>query len=53
MVAGVLENGNEDFHSCEDVYEAVGPILESSCSSETMHDDIMEVCQSIYNVLSQ
>lgn len=28
MILGVLENGIEDFHDSEDIYEAIGEVLQ-------------------------
>nr|CAB3219642.1 ATP-binding cassette sub-family F member 3 [Phallusia mammillata] len=47
----VLENAADEFQSIDDVYNAVGPILESSTVSDSSRE-VMEVCKLIYDRIS-
>lgn len=47
-VSNVLQNGKEDFHSVDDVYESVGEILlDVASDAKKSEDDVMKFCQLI------
>lgn len=49
MHAGVLESP-EDFESSEDIYEAVGGVLEGA-AEDTTEKDVRDLCQQLYSAL--
>ena len=49
MHAGVLESP-EDFESSEDVYEAVGGVLEGAAEGTT-EKAVRDLCQQLYSAL--
>ncbi|XP_018564615.1 ATP-binding cassette sub-family F member 3 [Anoplophora glabripennis] len=49
-VEGVLENGAEDFEDSEEVYEAVGEVLQEISSDKT-EEDIRNICNELLNML--
>ncbi|XP_054733647.1 ATP-binding cassette sub-family F member 3 [Anastrepha obliqua] len=51
-IEGVLCGSLEDFESCDDIYEAVGDILQS-INTEKSEDDIRELCDEFYNIIKK
>lgn len=49
-VEGVLAGSLDDFETCEDIYEAVGDILQS-ISVEKTEDNIRELCTQFFNII--
>ena len=48
----MLEDGFEDFSTSEDLYDAIGPLLEQVDDSKT-EDDIREICNRLYNLVTK
>ncbi|XP_055856800.1 ATP-binding cassette sub-family F member 3 [Episyrphus balteatus] len=49
-VEGVLCGSLDDFESCDDIYEAVGDILQS-INAEKTEDNIRELCHQFFNII--
>uniref|UniRef100_A0A1B0BNE6 ATP-binding cassette sub-family F member 3 n=1 Tax=Glossina palpalis gambiensis TaxID=67801 RepID=A0A1B0BNE6_9MUSC len=49
-VEGVLAGSLDDFESCDDIYDAVGDILQS-INSEKTEDNIRDLCSQFYNIM--
>ncbi|KAJ8920090.1 hypothetical protein NQ315_011745 [Exocentrus adspersus] len=49
-VEGVLQNGAEDFEDSEEVYEAVGEVLQEVSTDKT-EEDIRNICNELLNML--
>ncbi|XP_065359078.1 ATP-binding cassette sub-family F member 3 [Calliphora vicina] len=49
-VEGVLAGSLDDFETCDDIYEAVGDILQS-ISVEKTEDNIRELCTQFFNII--
>ncbi|KAJ3642747.1 hypothetical protein Zmor_025504 [Zophobas morio] len=49
-VEGVLENGADDFQDSEEVYDAIGEVLQEVSSDKT-EDDIRNICNELLNML--
>ncbi|XP_037814857.1 ATP-binding cassette sub-family F member 3 [Lucilia sericata] len=49
-VEGVLAGSLDDFESCDDIYDAVGDILQS-ISMEKSEDNIRDLCTQFYNII--
>ena len=47
-VQSVLETSGEDFESCDDLFEAVGEVLQELDKSE---EDVQKVCELIYRTM--
>ena len=50
--AGMLEDGTEDFSTSEDLYDAIGPLLQQVDDSKT-DNDIREICDRLYNLVTK
>ncbi|CAD7005001.1 ATP-binding cassette sub-family F member 3 [Ceratitis capitata] len=51
-VEGVLSGSLEDFETCDDIYDAVGDILQS-INLEKTEDDIRELCEEFLNIIKK
>ncbi|XP_044259705.1 ATP-binding cassette sub-family F member 3 [Tribolium madens] len=49
-VEGVLENGADDFQDSEEVYEAIGEVLQEVSSDKT-EEDIRNICDELHNMM--
>jgi ATP-binding cassette subfamily F protein 3 len=49
-VEGVLKNGADDFQDSEEVYDAIGEVLQEVSSDKT-EDDIRTICNELLNML--
>lgn len=49
-VEGVLENGASDFENGEEVYEAIGEVLQEISKDKT-EDDIRNICEDLLNMM--
>ncbi|KAJ8974035.1 hypothetical protein NQ317_001823 [Molorchus minor] len=49
-VEGVLKNGADEFEDSEEVYEAVGEVLQEVSSDKT-EEDIRDICNELLNIL--
>nr|XP_056705507.1 ATP-binding cassette sub-family F member 3 [Euleptes europaea] len=50
-VTGVLHSGGSDFESVDDLFEAVGELLQDVSRDSKDDEDIRAICQQMYNVL--
>ena len=50
--AGMLEDGVEEFGTSEDLFEAIGPLLQQVDDTKT-DDDIREICDRLYNLVTK
>ena len=51
FVQGILEDGGEDFSTGEDLYNAIGLLLQQSDDSKS-DDDIKDICNGLYHVMN-
>lgn len=49
-IEGVLAGSLDDFETCEDIYDAVGDILQSISADKT-EDDVRELCTQFFNII--
>uniref|UniRef100_A0A8D8U455 ATP-binding cassette sub-family F member 3 n=1 Tax=Cacopsylla melanoneura TaxID=428564 RepID=A0A8D8U455_9HEMI len=49
-IDGVLANGCDDFENIDDLYEAVGEVLEEVAEDKTA-DDIRDICTKLFRIL--
>ncbi|XP_019881799.1 ATP-binding cassette sub-family F member 3 [Aethina tumida] len=49
-VEGVLQNGADDFEDSEEVYEAIGEVLQEVSNDKT-EDDIRNICNELLHIL--
>lgn len=49
-VEGVLAGSLDDFETCDDIYDAVGDILQS-ISIEKSDDNIRDLCSQFFNII--
>ncbi|XP_053164338.1 ATP-binding cassette sub-family F member 3 isoform X2 [Hemicordylus capensis] len=49
--SGVLHSGGSDFESVDDLFEAVGELLQDVSRDSKDDDDIRAICQRMYNTL--
>lgn len=49
-VGGVLEGSQDDFDTCDDIFDAVGDILQS-INMEKSEDSIRDLCQQFLNIM--
>lgn len=49
-VEGVLAGSLDDFETCDDIYDAVGDILQS-ISQEKTEDEIRDLCTQFFNII--
>lgn len=50
-VTGILEGNGEDFHSADDIYEAIGAVLHEVAGVMADEDTIRTLCQDLHNVV--
>ncbi|XP_015282380.1 PREDICTED: ATP-binding cassette sub-family F member 3 [Gekko japonicus] len=50
-VTGVLHSGSSDFESVDDLFEAVGELLQDVSRDSKDDEDIRAICQQMYNTL--
>ncbi|XP_028587563.2 ATP-binding cassette sub-family F member 3 [Podarcis muralis] len=50
-VTGVLHSGSSDFESVDDLFEAVGELLQDVARDSKDDEDIRAICQRMYNTL--
>lgn len=50
-LAGVLHSGGSDFESVDDLFEAVGELLQDVSRDSKDDEDIRAICQRMYNTL--
>ena len=48
----MLEDGVEEFSTSEDLFEAIGPLLQQVDDTKT-DDDIREICDRLYNLVTK
>jgi hypothetical protein len=47
----MLEDGHDDFETSEDLYDAIGGILQGTDDSKT-DDEIKNICESLHSLMS-
>lgn len=47
---GVLSSSMDDFESCDDIYDAIGDILQN-VNSEKTEDGIRDLCSQFYDIM--
>ena len=52
LIAGMLEDGTEDFSTSEDLFDAIGPLL-GQVDDTKSDDDIREICDRLYNLVTK
>lgn len=50
-VNGMLEDGHDDFNTSEDLYDAIGGILQGTDDSKT-DDEIKNICEKLHSLMS-
>nr|XP_006138583.1 ATP-binding cassette sub-family F member 3 [Pelodiscus sinensis] len=50
-VLGILHSGSEDFESVDDLFEAVGELLQEVSRDSKDDEDIRDICQRMFNTL--
>ncbi|XP_075794233.1 ATP-binding cassette sub-family F member 3 [Pelodiscus sinensis] len=50
-VTGILHSGSEDFESVDDLFEAVGELLQEVSRDSKDDEDIRDICQRMFNTL--
>uniref|UniRef100_A0A669CDJ5 ATP-binding cassette sub-family F member 3 n=1 Tax=Oreochromis niloticus TaxID=8128 RepID=A0A669CDJ5_ORENI len=50
-ITGVLDGGGADFEDSEEVYEAVGGVLQEVSADSKNEDDIRDICLQMFNTL--
>ena len=50
--SGILEGGYEEFDTPDDLYDAIGDLLQGVDSSKS-EDDIREICERFLHVLKE
>lgn len=50
-VNGMLEDGHDDFNTSEDLYDAIGGILQGTDDSKT-DDEIKNICENLHSLMS-
>ncbi|XP_032659748.1 ATP-binding cassette sub-family F member 3 [Chelonoidis abingdonii] len=50
-VTGILHSGSADFESVDDLFEAVGELLQEVSRDSKDDEDIRDICQRMYNIL--
>lgn len=48
---GVLDCGGVEFEDGEEVYDAIGGLLQGSSADCKNEDDIRDICQQMFNTL--
>lgn len=49
-IESILETSGDDFESCDDLFEAVGEVLQE-VDEDKNEDDIREICDRMYNLV--
>ena len=49
---GMLDDGHEDFETSDDLFDAIGVMLQQADESKT-EDDIKEICDRLFSLLHQ
>lgn len=49
--SGMLEDGHDDFQTSEDLYDAIGGILQGTDDSKT-DDEIKNICGNLHSLMS-
>ena len=52
MHLGMLDDGHEDFDTSDDLFDAIGVMLQQADESKT-EDDIKEICDRLFSLLHQ
>lgn len=47
----MLEDGHDDFNKSEDLYDAIGGILQGTDDSKT-DDEIKNICEKLHSLMS-
>lgn len=50
-VSGVLDSGRADFEDGEEVYEAIGGVLQEVSTDSKNEDDVRDICLQMFNTL--
>lgn len=50
-VSGVLESGGADFEDGEEVFDAIGGLLQGSSADCKNEDDVRDICLQMFNTL--
>lgn len=48
---GVLDSGGSDFEDYEEVYDAIGGVLQDVSADSKNEDDIRSICLQMFNTL--
>lgn len=51
IFSGMLEDGHDDFNTSEDLYDAIGGILQGTDDSKT-DDEIKNICEKLHSLMS-
>ena len=47
----MLEDGHDDFETADDLYDAIGAMLQQSDDSKS-DDEILDICGRLYNLMN-
>ncbi len=50
-VSGVLDSGGADFEDGEEVYDAIGGVLQEVSVDSKNEDDVRDICLQMFNTL--
>lgn len=50
-VSGVLDSGGADFEDGEEVYDAIGGVLQGVSADSKNEDDVRDICLQMFNTL--
>lgn len=50
-VSGVLESGGADFEDGEEVFDAIGGVLQEVSADSKNEDDVRDICLQMFNTL--
>lgn len=50
-VSGVLDSGRADFDDGEEVYDAIGGVLQEVSTDSKNEDDVRDICLQMFNTL--
>lgn len=50
-VTGVLDSGGADFEDGEEVYDAIGGVLQEVSADSKNEDDVRDICLQMFNTL--
>lgn len=51
-VSGVLDSGGADFEDGEEVYDAIGGVLQGVSADSKNEDDVRDICLQMFNTLT-